>query len=506
VVDDGSTDATAQIAAEFPVRVISTENRGLSHARNIGLSQARGEIVAYIDDDAYPDVHWLQYLAHTFATTDFVGVGGPNICPPDDEQIAQCVSHAPGGPNHVLLTDTIAEHIPGCNMAFRRDALNRAGGCDEHFRIAGDDVDLCWRLQQQGGQLGFSPAAMVWHHSRTSIAQYLRQQYNYGRAEGMLEDKWPSKYNSAGYPKWLGTVYGPGQREALRLTRSRVYHGVWGSNYFQSLYTSPPGMVASLALLPEWYLLTAVLGLVSIAGLAWPPLFWAIPLLLASSGLLAWQALSAARRADLPGPRQLQWGRWRRRGTIALLHLLQPVARLLGRSSFGLHPWRRRAKPKGFVFPKPRTGVEWSEDWKSSEDRLEDLDSRLQATRVRTRRGGPFDRWDIEVRGGLFGGVRILMTIEEHGQEKQLTRIKSWPITPPWMSPLILILLNLSLLALALNGAAAGIFLGAVMLVIGGRAFFDCATAAAVLKQSQAAPKEQETVLPDSSTGRQPSA
>src|SRR5207253_4611327 len=82
VVDDGSTDATAAIAAEYGCRVISTENRGLSSARNTGLEAASGEIVAYTDDDARPDPHWLTYLAATFMTTDFVGVGGPNIAPP----------------------------------------------------------------------------------------------------------------------------------------------------------------------------------------------------------------------------------------------------------------------------------------------------------------------------------------------------------------------------------------------------------------------------------------
>src|SRR5256885_7347817 len=62
VVDDGSTDSTAAIACQYDYRLIRTENRGLSNARNTGLKAATGEIVAYIDDDAYPDPHWLTYL------------------------------------------------------------------------------------------------------------------------------------------------------------------------------------------------------------------------------------------------------------------------------------------------------------------------------------------------------------------------------------------------------------------------------------------------------------
>src|SRR5260221_10124466 len=61
--------------------------------------------------------------------------------------------------------------------------------------IAGDDVDVCWRLQQRGWTLGFSPAAMVWHHRRNSVRAYWRQQKNYAKAEALLEKKWPEKYN-----------------------------------------------------------------------------------------------------------------------------------------------------------------------------------------------------------------------------------------------------------------------------------------------------------------------
>src|SRR5712671_6419188 len=164
VVDDGSTDSTAAIARQYDYRLTRTENRGLSNARNTGLKAATGEIVAYIDDDAYPDPHWLTYLAATFLNPraeKYAGVGGPNIAPPGDGLIADCVAHAPGGPVHVLLTNQKAEHIPGCNMAFRRVALKAIGGFDPQFHVAGDDVDVCWRLQQEGWSLGFSPAALV---------------------------------------------------------------------------------------------------------------------------------------------------------------------------------------------------------------------------------------------------------------------------------------------------------------------------------------------------------
>ena len=61
-----------------------------------------------------------------------------------------------------MLTDREAEHIPGCNMAFYKDALEGIGGFDPIFTKAGDDVDVCWRLQQAGCKIGFSPAAFVY--------------------------------------------------------------------------------------------------------------------------------------------------------------------------------------------------------------------------------------------------------------------------------------------------------------------------------------------------------
>src|SRR5262249_38300953 len=120
LVDDGSVDETAGIAREYDFQVISTENRGLSSARNTGAAAATGEIVAYLDDDASPDPHWLHYLATTFLTTSHVAVGGPNLPVPGDGLIAEAVANAPGGPVHVLLSDREAEHLPGCNLAVRK--------------------------------------------------------------------------------------------------------------------------------------------------------------------------------------------------------------------------------------------------------------------------------------------------------------------------------------------------------------------------------------------------
>ncbi len=205
LVDDGSTDDTAYVAAQFPqVRYIHQSNHGLSHARNTGAAAAKGEVLAYTDSDCMADVDWLYYLIGTLVTGDYTGVGGPNITPPAQNWIQACVAAAPGGPSHVLLTDTIAEHIPGCNMAFYRWAFESMGGFDPEYHKAGDDVDFCWRIQQAGWVIAFSPAAIVWHYRRFTLRAFLKQQDGYGEAESLLRFKHLIFFGPTGTAKWRG--------------------------------------------------------------------------------------------------------------------------------------------------------------------------------------------------------------------------------------------------------------------------------------------------------------
>lgn len=499
VVNDGSSAATAQalreaeeaLRGQLVLRVIDVPNGGLSRARNIGMEAARGEIVAYLDDDAYPDPHWLQYLAHMFMTEPVVGVGGPNLPVPEDGPVAECVAWAPGGPNHVLLTDTIAEHIPGCNMAFRKTALEAIGGFDEAFRIAGDDVDVCWRLQERDGQIGFHPSAMVWHHRRGRVRGYLRQQTNYGRAEAMLERKWPQKYNRFGHVAWAGQLYGAGCTVPLCLQRSRVYHGVWGTQLFQSLYTRSPDMLRSLPLMPEWYLLTAALMLVALPGILWRPTMFLVPLAVLVIGIPLAQAGVSATQARIDA-RHGWRARWFRRGLVAWLHLLQPLVRLKGRLVQGLTPWRR---PNGGItgqnlaLPRRRQAGLWSEHWRSAEDRLRQLETALHRAGGCSMRGGGFDRWDLEVRGGLFGSVRLLMAIEEHGHG-QMVCLRSWPSIGRYTLMSILGLLSLAAVALLYWQIGAAILLLSVCTCLTVRTVGDCAAATAVYLECLERPGE----------------
>lgn len=290
VVDDGSTDDTQTIVADFPeIKVIRQANHGLSVARNVGLQAASGTIIAYTDSDCFADADWLTHLVYQFQRSGAAAVGGPNLTP-EDGRLAACVAASPGQPTHVLESDQVAEHIPGCNMAFRREALEAINGFDPQYRKAGDDVDVCWRLQQAGHWITFAPGAFVWHHRRQNPRAYLRQQAGYGEAEALLRFKHPDKFNGRGDGKWRGVLYGASLR-GLCLDGAPIYRGTFSTGLFQCLYQPAPAHWAMLPSTLEWH---AGVTLVAMLGFLWP-MAWLI-----AAGLLALSFVVAALQAARP--------------------------------------------------------------------------------------------------------------------------------------------------------------------------------------------------------------
>jgi GT2 family glycosyltransferase len=483
VVDDGSTDDTAAIVHQFVVRLIRTENRGLSAARNTGLAAAVGEIIAYIDDDAYPDRDWLKRLAMVFLNMDCAGVGGPNIAPPGASCVAECVAHAPGGPIHVLLADTEAEHIPGCNMAFRKSVLLAIGGFDPQFRAAGDDVDICWRIQEQGWKLGFSPTATVFHHRRGTLRAYWRQQVGYGKAEALLERKFPDKYNAAGHLTWAGRVYNARGLTPLWWRRGRIYQGTWGTAPYQRLYQPAESFLAELALVPEWYIVVSVLGILSLIGLVLKPLMWSIPLFVLAAGSSLLQAALSAANAFTSERAKGFSQRLKAFGVGLSLHLMQPLARLSGRLWYGLHPWRRRGESP-MVLPRPSIVPIWSERWRAPEDWLWQLRSRIREEGTIARTGGSYDNWDLEVQGGILAGARTRMVVEEHGASRQMLRFRIWLRCSAFGIMTFAVIVFLTIAA-GLDRAwpAAALFAGAGLLIVG-RILYESALAMQKLTQA----------------------
>ncbi len=434
VVNDGSTDRTLAITLEHQKRyeadpdaprfiVVDQVNKGLSVARNVGAEAGSGSIIAYTDSDCVPDPDWLSFLVYRFVRSGFVAVGGPNFPPPEPSLVPAAVAVSPGGPTHVLLDDEVAEHIPGCNMAFTKEALRAVNGFEPIFAAAGDDVDFCWRLQNAGHPVGFSAAATVWHYRRNTVKAYLKQQMGYGKAEALLYFKHPYRFNLLGQSRWLGRIYGE-LTSAVLSRRPVIYFGAFGRGLFQSLYEAPSSLLSYLPFTLEW---NAIGILLFLAGLVSPRVLPIAIIPLAIS--IAWSigtALSA--RVD---PR---FSGVRARALIAVLTYLGPLVRGLQRYLWRLRGFtvieqvpatEPRQPPRIDTIARAFTLRYWSEQGHEKEALLGGVMEFLIPRKYLITVDPGWNRWDLEIFRGIWSKARVTVAAENHGGAKRLLNVRS---------------------------------------------------------------------------------
>ncbi|MCI0746024.1 MAG: glycosyltransferase, partial [Verrucomicrobia subdivision 3 bacterium] len=323
-------------------------------------------------------------------------------------------------PTHVLESDQQAEHIPGCNMAFHRDELAQINGFDPQFRKAGDDVDVCWRLQQAGQWITFAPGAVVWHHRRQGPRAYLRQQAGYGEAEALLLFKHPERFNRRGESKWRGVLYGMGL-SGVRLGRSLIYRGTFGSGLFQCLYQPASAHWATVPTTLEWHLAA---GAAALAALIWPVLWTAVLIMLilsvTISGLLAYQARMEKQHDSIVS-----------RLVVFAFSYAQPLVRSFHRYRtrlFYFHPaasasWLSGTTSIRFPLTGQQTTLYWSE---TGRDRMEILERAVEfLSQYRWGRivDSGWTAWDLRIYCDPLIYLQIRTTQENHGGNKRLIRI-----------------------------------------------------------------------------------
>ncbi len=438
LVDDGSKDNTQTLVKDYesgrkeravktgeklpPFVNVVQVNKGLSYARNVGAKTATGEIFAYTDSDCMADPDWLYYLVGTLLSGDYVGVGGPNISPPAVDWIQAAVSAAPGGPSHVLLTDVVAEHIPGCNMAFHRAAFESVIGFDVEYRTAGDDVDFCWRLQTNGGVIAFSPSAIVWHYRRFTLQAFRKQQEGYGQAESMLRFKHLVFFGPTGTAKWKGQIYGA-PRFTWLFNSPIVYHGVFGQGLFQSIYPTPQSEVAAYVSSIEWVVLTLAMSI-----LGWPlEKFRMVPLFMFGATFLV--SLSYMIHARI----EPRFDTIRARLLVGFLALAQPLCRGWAR----YFTWMNFKKTPPEVISQHEEGVTsaskrggitrlnfWNETGQGRERLLSEVFALLEREGWKYSADTGWKNWDLRIYGNRFWSIEAGTVTEYHGGPKCLTRVE----------------------------------------------------------------------------------
>ncbi|MBO0681962.1 MAG: glycosyltransferase [Candidatus Dormibacteraeota bacterium] len=379
VCDDGSTDGTAEIADRFPFRRLPLPRGGLSAARNAGIQAAGGEIVAFLDADAACHPEWPYHLVLSM-DGGAAGTGGPNLPVPGAGLVERAVAQAPGNPVHVLISDDQAEHVPGCNMAFRKDTLESVGGFDVRHRAAGDDIDVCFKVLDRDLRIAFAPQAQVRHHRRGTVRGYLRQQRSYGRAERVVAAQHPHRFNAIGQARWAGSIYG-GPAALQRLLQPIIYYGWSGQAPYQPVVRRRwERLLAVLSVyLPVWLPLGLAAGLLAPLSMAW----LAAPIATMALLIAYATAVAAATQPEREEarPASLRW-------LVAFLHVAQPLVRTWARA--------RPSRDRVAAGPLP---VEWSGDrlvW------VRRLYRKLSEHRLHVVYGSPIDPWDLQVSAGPF--------------------------------------------------------------------------------------------------------
>jgi glycosyltransferase involved in cell wall biosynthesis len=187
VVDDHSSDDTTKqclkiLSKKLPFSLVylrQKNNLGPAAARNMGVMNAKNDLILFTDDDCEPEPCWVLELykkAHDFP--EFAGLGGPVLTAKKD-RIGLFFDY-----HHMLDPKFIGNYpiyLVTANAAYRRDWILRVGGFNEGLsRPGGEDPGLSFKISSAGGKLGFAPKAIVKHHYPSRYKSIVKMFYNYG--------------------------------------------------------------------------------------------------------------------------------------------------------------------------------------------------------------------------------------------------------------------------------------------------------------------------------------
>jgi len=193
VVDDGSTDATREIAQGYGVRLLTQPNHGPAAARNLGVQAAQGEILLFTDADCAPAPDWIAAMIEPLADPDVVGVKGAYRTR-QREMVARFVQAEYEDKYDKMHQERYIDFVDTYAAAYRRCVFADGQGFDPAFpRASGEDVEFSYRLAQRGYKMVFAPGAVVYHQHVASALGYLRRKYYVGYWRVRMYRKHPQK-------------------------------------------------------------------------------------------------------------------------------------------------------------------------------------------------------------------------------------------------------------------------------------------------------------------------
>lgn len=248
------------------LRIIPTGKVRPAEKRNIGIDKAKGSIVAFIDDDAYPEAHWLEYAIKYFGDEAIGAVGGPGVTPPNDPYLARVGGRAY---DNILLSGNYryrykaggvkrdVDDYPSCNLFVRTDFLRKINGYRTDF-WPGEDTLLCKDIIDSGKRIVYDPWVVVNHHRRSLFGPHLRQLGRYAFHRGYFVKRYPS--NSLRFSYFIPSAF-VAYLFALGVFTSVVAFISWSDFMITAILSA----VAPLAL----YLLLLLITTISCNPLTW---------------------------------------------------------------------------------------------------------------------------------------------------------------------------------------------------------------------------------------------